>query len=448
MAAADGGLSDAHRVAGRQAGPLLIGSEEPTDLVLLGKCSRIASAQRPADELQQAKVAGGKLIVAPLAMERQHLDRPRADPGNRTEPLPAPLVVGIVEVDPPAGDLARRPGPAPGPSRRRGPATAAGQARCRPGRPAAGSRPARCARRSSRPSVGPAQPPHGARWPRPARTRSAARRSPRRAPRRALACARREARAGASASGRSADRRRSGAGTAAGPHRPPARSASVRSRGPPQRGSPPALRTGPGRAPVVPPERATGCSPSWSRRSSTRPRRRSRPSMPLRRGSRNGPAGTTSSRTSTGPVKGPASAVCAGAAEQVNVDDEGAAADDLQALRDGRTAARGFDPAAQPAGTALGGKRSRAPVTAADESYHRSSGDERTGRSRSGSPRPDGTLRARGQRGRRRVDPGDPDLVGHLSQPVDLLGLVHAAKCNDRPRPSGPTAGPHPARPG
>src|ERR1700743_2953829 len=65
-----------HRVGGGQARPLLIGREEPAYLVLLGECLGVASGERSADELQEPEIAGRDLVVAPLAVESHHLDRP------------------------------------------------------------------------------------------------------------------------------------------------------------------------------------------------------------------------------------------------------------------------------------------------------------------------------------------------------------------------------------
>jgi hypothetical protein len=46
--------------------------------------------------------------VAALAVQPEHLDRPRADAGDRTQPPPALLVLAAVQIDAPARDLARR----------------------------------------------------------------------------------------------------------------------------------------------------------------------------------------------------------------------------------------------------------------------------------------------------------------------------------------------------
>jgi hypothetical protein len=75
---------------------------------VLGRArERIAAAEPPPHELRQPHVCGGQLVVAALAVQREHLYRPPSDSGDRAEPSPGSLVVGVVQIDPPARHLAR-----------------------------------------------------------------------------------------------------------------------------------------------------------------------------------------------------------------------------------------------------------------------------------------------------------------------------------------------------
>jgi len=93
-------------VRGREAGPAVVGGEQRANLLLGGACVRTAGGQA-AGELGEVQVAGRELVVAALAVQREHLDRPAPDPGDRAQPAPAPLVVGGAQVHAAAGDLAR-----------------------------------------------------------------------------------------------------------------------------------------------------------------------------------------------------------------------------------------------------------------------------------------------------------------------------------------------------
>ena len=53
---------------------------------------RIPAAQQPPDQLDERKIAGRELIHPALAAERQHLDGPGADAGNREQASPAALL--------------------------------------------------------------------------------------------------------------------------------------------------------------------------------------------------------------------------------------------------------------------------------------------------------------------------------------------------------------------
>src|SRR5664280_3137303 len=90
----------------REPRPLLIRREELAHLVLLCAGVRIAAAEQAPDELEQPDVAGGDLVVAALAVQREYLHRPAADAGDRAQPAPAVLVLGAVQVDAPEGYLA------------------------------------------------------------------------------------------------------------------------------------------------------------------------------------------------------------------------------------------------------------------------------------------------------------------------------------------------------
>jgi len=91
----------------RQAGPAVVAREDGADLVLAGPRPRVAGQQAP-DEPHVAEVGGGQLVVAALALERQHLDGPAADARDRAQPPPGAVVVGAAQVDAPGRDVARR----------------------------------------------------------------------------------------------------------------------------------------------------------------------------------------------------------------------------------------------------------------------------------------------------------------------------------------------------
>ena len=88
--------SDSVGVHCYQAAPTPIWGKERANLVFF--CTRpwVAAAEPPPDELEQAEVAGGQLVVAALTLEREHLDRPRPDARNRKQATPRMLVIGIV----------------------------------------------------------------------------------------------------------------------------------------------------------------------------------------------------------------------------------------------------------------------------------------------------------------------------------------------------------------
>ena len=147
--------------------------------MLLRARLRVAGAQAP-DQLAQREIARGNLVEAALPVQGEALHRPRADAGQRPQPPPAALVIGIAQRDAPARHLARGAAQRQRPpgreveglqQRRRG---AGERARARQVRAAPCRGP--CGRGGGR---------SGARCRRLASTRSAARRSPRRAPRRA-----------------------------------------------------------------------------------------------------------------------------------------------------------------------------------------------------------------------------------------------------------------------
>ena len=67
----------------REAAPALVGREERAHLVL-GRAGVRAARLQPPDELDEVEVAGRDEVVAALAVEAEHLDRPRARcPGSR-----------------------------------------------------------------------------------------------------------------------------------------------------------------------------------------------------------------------------------------------------------------------------------------------------------------------------------------------------------------------------
>ena len=142
----------AQRVGRGEPAPRLVGREELAHLVLLRAGARVAGAQPP-DELAQPEVAGGDLVEAALAVQREALDGPGADARQRAQPPPGPLVVGT---------RAGRRGRAR-PRARRGAASARGPARGRRTRAAPARSPASAAalgrsrssvcRRRARPSA-------------------------------------------------------------------------------------------------------------------------------------------------------------------------------------------------------------------------------------------------------------------------------------------------------
>src|SRR5918992_3827594 len=90
------------RVDPGQPGVLLVGREERAYLVLSGAA---AEAGKATDEVDVVEVERRQLIVAPLALEGEHLDRPGADVRDRAEAAPGGLVPA--EVGAPGGHLAR-----------------------------------------------------------------------------------------------------------------------------------------------------------------------------------------------------------------------------------------------------------------------------------------------------------------------------------------------------
>lgn len=62
---------------------------------------------QPTDELQVVEIARRDLVEPALAGEREHLERPGADPPDRPQAPPSSLVVGAVQIDTPERDLAR-----------------------------------------------------------------------------------------------------------------------------------------------------------------------------------------------------------------------------------------------------------------------------------------------------------------------------------------------------
>jgi len=71
-----------HQVHAREPLPLAVALEEAAYLGLVGARPRIARHQPP-DDLQEPEVARGDDVVATLAVEADHLDRPRADLAHR-----------------------------------------------------------------------------------------------------------------------------------------------------------------------------------------------------------------------------------------------------------------------------------------------------------------------------------------------------------------------------
>ena len=268
----------------RRARPLLVGREERSHLVL-GRPP--PEPGQLADQLDVGEIARRQQVVAALALEGEHLDRPRADAGDRAQALPGRLVAR--QVGPPRGDLARR-------SHQRDRALRA-PARRRRARPAS-VRPASRRGRVAQRAAGAPRPWRRTieRWIAAARRRrrSAARRPPRRAPRRAPAAAAAAPRGGPGSTGPiSGSPRKRAVEPDAGRGRRRARSACARSPWPRRPRVPASARkrTPPPRARRAPPPAPR--RPRRAARTSASPRRTAR-----RRGPRSGagraPAGTTS----------------------------------------------------------------------------------------------------------------------------------------------------------
>ena len=73
------------QVRPRQALPLAVALEEAAHLGLVGARLRVPGGE-PADELEEAEVAGRDAVVVALAVEREHLERPGADVRDRAQP--------------------------------------------------------------------------------------------------------------------------------------------------------------------------------------------------------------------------------------------------------------------------------------------------------------------------------------------------------------------------
>ena len=324
----------------------------------------------------------GQLVVAALAAQREHLDRPRADAGDRAQPPPAALVLGRR-----AGRRARaRPRARRARARARGaPARSkdsAAPARCPPAPPPPAGRAAPLRAPSPPAQRRPSARDHAALdrgralvldqlladrpGERLERLRAAADAQPRPPPQRAR---------------RSADRARSGAGSRRRSSSTPsakrirsmpcAAASRVAARAPnstaPRRGC--ATRTTHRLA-------RRGAAAARARRrggAACRPRRQ--------RGSRNGAGGRDlHAQLDAAGAQRVASAIAAAAAEQVHVDEQRAAADDLQqlaALAPPRRADAA--PARGPCASAR-----RAALAAVHEPDDRGAGDEAAGRDRRG----------------------------------------------------------------
>src|SRR5665213_4054816 len=89
---------EAHRVDRGEPTPRGIRREKVTHLRLLGATLRVTAAEPP-DELAQPEVSSGDLVEATLAVQREALDGPAADPGHRTQPPPGALVIGAPQID-------------------------------------------------------------------------------------------------------------------------------------------------------------------------------------------------------------------------------------------------------------------------------------------------------------------------------------------------------------
>src|SRR5688572_27207954 len=79
-------------VPGRQALPAPVRNEALPDLLLRPPRMRRAGPQ-PALQLQEVQVARRQLVVAALAVQREHLQGPRPDPRDRAQTPPGTLVV-------------------------------------------------------------------------------------------------------------------------------------------------------------------------------------------------------------------------------------------------------------------------------------------------------------------------------------------------------------------
>jgi len=65
--------------------PLSVGLEEAAHLGFVGARPRVTGEQA-ADDLQKAEVAGRDHVHPALAVQAEHLDRPRADVADRQQP--------------------------------------------------------------------------------------------------------------------------------------------------------------------------------------------------------------------------------------------------------------------------------------------------------------------------------------------------------------------------
>lgn len=83
---------------GRESGPVRVPSEEVAYLLFVGPRVGVSPAQPAPYELEQADIACGKLVVAPLAAQGEHLDRPRPNPTYRTQSAPRGRLVRAVQV--------------------------------------------------------------------------------------------------------------------------------------------------------------------------------------------------------------------------------------------------------------------------------------------------------------------------------------------------------------
>src|SRR4029079_16881418 len=101
---AGGGDAD---VLAREPLPLAVRGEELAHLVDGGARLRVTGRDLP-DELDVAEIAGRETVVVALAVIGEHLERPRADAGDRAQPAPARQRVGGEEVDAARPHLGRR----------------------------------------------------------------------------------------------------------------------------------------------------------------------------------------------------------------------------------------------------------------------------------------------------------------------------------------------------